>query len=1290
MGINTLTPRYLNLDNDSRIVAPQEMIDALNIRVSADSSGNQGVVKNIKGSTAAAYDTTPFTGENQVIGTYEHEGTNRLFVFVWNSNGHHSIYKMGQGESSFTLAVRSQHITLTNNPLHIDAMVVSGDVFLYFTDGQGEPQKLNVDSGIAINSYPTDGESNVMKLSPLAPQVRYLTDNTRTTNDLLGKSFQFALQYVFRDGEVSAIGEYSDNTVGINTLNDIYSNAEYDAGFNQIKVQISGVVGIGLGTTIPKLRLHYRDVQDNTMYYVGEYTYTELFNEVDFFNDGSYSVVSDSEYNKLQDAVPKVAQSQTISANRLMYGNYKEGFDKETITATLTPTYSAEAIDYAMTETADAGQLTKNVIINTDSIASDLNGVDDVNFVLDYATDRYTYTRSGAQSVTIKNIAETTTQATTIAANIKFRVARTRFLKSTTLTAPSSQADFNTKVAAALDGLTVTNTLGSPVTNQFWAVYPNWNIKWGGTVTQVLSAAVVGNTVVLTQKVSSMSLFTTNIQQDTGGGAGMVDFTGSARFSDSAAAGVAGSVSGFHIHRQGSSAFLNQQTRTFKAGETHSIGLVLEDNLGRTSGVYELGSASVAALGDRLTGERGTASITVTPTTTIANAAFTRFFYVYSGGNTKADFIQYGTAGALKADAAATDLDIKNSNQIYVMLRGLQGSKQSYSQTRDLEYQFTEGDKLVVVSYLDADGIRQYPSNYTWDVNALVTIDTAAQLDGAATSVETGQFITLDNNEDLEGFGLSDIGSSSDLWANDVVFEIYSREKSSTTKIYRSLSPKYAISEINNAKVLTQGNAWYKQRQLNFANGSNTSGLTPKVSYVESKQFSDRDASTDGELGGKPYAVINSEKEQHRISSITYSDPQLADSSQNNLSSFNNSLANFMDYEMNYGGIFGLVDSGDAITLLQSDKVSRVPVNRSILSTGSGAAMVTQTTDVLGLQQHYPINTGINEDRTAFLKADGVVYIVDVTRAKIVAFSGSGNKILSDNNVSSYIETTCSSMLADADGYFVSIGQDRLNNEIIFSLQNLPFTYSKSLILSVGLDKFTTFVNYTSNYYATLGMRSFGFRQAASSEDIPTGQELGVNAVYGNFFGTQYDATLTSVFNSNPTSRKVYNSIGVDATANPSATLSTIDQSVDIPEAAFTAKEGVYYSNVPREEGTSQYVMLGDVSLEADPAISFAHKVNRLPFRMGGDVYKFTGGAFVALAGVSVYRVLTSRSLGMLNAGAVTAGDTLAVKGASVDGDPLRGAYSEVKLTFNDTTAIEVFALSAQTSESGLHHNSQQ
>jgi len=76
MGINTLTPRYLNLDNDSRIIAAQEMIDALNVRVSADEGGNQGVVKNIKGNTdltGGGLAPDNILGVNTIIGCYEHE-----------------------------------------------------------------------------------------------------------------------------------------------------------------------------------------------------------------------------------------------------------------------------------------------------------------------------------------------------------------------------------------------------------------------------------------------------------------------------------------------------------------------------------------------------------------------------------------------------------------------------------------------------------------------------------------------------------------------------------------------------------------------------------------------------------------------------------------------------------------------------------------------------------------------------------------------------------------------------------------------------------------------------------------------------------------------------------------------------------------------------------------------------------------------------------------------------------------------------------------------------------------
>ena len=82
MGINTLTPRYLNLDNDSRIIAAQEMIDAQNVRISADDDGNQGVVKNIAGNVNRTGTGLGYAvGVNTIVGVYEHEGTNRFFVF---------------------------------------------------------------------------------------------------------------------------------------------------------------------------------------------------------------------------------------------------------------------------------------------------------------------------------------------------------------------------------------------------------------------------------------------------------------------------------------------------------------------------------------------------------------------------------------------------------------------------------------------------------------------------------------------------------------------------------------------------------------------------------------------------------------------------------------------------------------------------------------------------------------------------------------------------------------------------------------------------------------------------------------------------------------------------------------------------------------------------------------------------------------------------------------------------------------------------------------------------------
>lgn len=1298
MGINTLTPRYLNLDNDSRIIAAQEMIDALNVRVSADEGGNQGVVKNIKGNTnltGTGLSPATLLGTNTIIGCYEHEASNRFFAFVYNSVGHHSIHELNQGDSTFTKIIESTNIILTvTDTLHIDGMIVDGSLHLYFTNGVDEPQKVNVDHDVALlGTYPaSQNEARVMKVAPYAPTVSISTDSTKKNNELYGKAFQFAMQWVYRDGEVSAIGEYSSPITGLNTLDSLSDSLNYKRQDNKISLGTPfGTLGLGLGSTIPFVRIFYKKPEDNTMYYIGEFEPADLTSGIDFYNDKSYPAVSDSEYNKTTDNVPKSAKAQTIAANRLFYANYKEGFSKADVSATLSVNYAEEGInDDLEVSVVRTGNTQDNIGLNIDTTLVDtLIDGSSIPTTIDFEFSYLVVNELTARGITFFKSDGTTAKEIFPSGDsnndTRLNIMNKKYVKSTSVSA-ATYADYNTNLAAALNGDTFSMDITSGRTSYDatgQSVYDTWSAAFTeGTVSFQISATVnstndgVDLAIIPTSfAVSGTRAWLTDNLLPTSPKNYVTSLSGT--FGSTAADRWMKTIvsENFSTVSSGSA-----QNRTFKSGEGHSIGVVFEDVSGRTSGVYELGSVDVERKSERQ--NKGSASIDVAVTASDLDSAFVNYFYVYSGGNNIADFVQYSVPSAFAKEGTKVEGSVGDT--IYVSLRALQGAENSYNNTNDIGYSYTEGDKLRVISYVD-DENREYPSDFEFEVKGIETIEADSFVLNGATyeeKIHNGQFLALEANLSATGFTYTDVFAGNSDWDKNVIVEIYSPSKETEVKIYYAIEGKYAVANIGTTDNLTEGNAWYKRRALKFATSSTSEEFNQEIFNIESNQYFDGDDITKGRLGGKPYGVLPNEKEYQRVSSLTYSEPQAADAPQLFLSSFNASLANFADYELSYGGIFGLVDMSDSITLLQSDKVSRIPVGRNILSTGSGSGFVTQTSEVLGLQQHYPIEAGINEDREAFLKSNGTVYAVDAVRGKIISLGAGGIKVLSDEGVSSWVEGRSDDMLAAAN-YSVKIGEDRRNGEIVFSLTDSNSAYEKSIVYSAGLGKFTSFVDYTSDFYGTLGNR---FLQIRGNQVY----EAEVNALYSNFFGTQGEAYIKGVFNQTPTSRKVFNSIGVDATQSPSATLSTIDQEVAIPTGAFALKEGVYYSSVPREEGTSQFISLGEVASEADPSITFVNKVNRLPFRMGGDVYKLVGGTLTDLTSVNVSSVTSARVLEMTNAGSVTAGDVLAVKGDAVDGDPLRGAYAEVKVVFSTTSALELFALSAHTSESGLHNNSQQ
>ena len=96
MAIDKLIPQYLNKDEDARLIKSTEMSNAVNVRVSNDADGNQGVLKNVKGNTAIEalrdYDAIPTSGSSRVIGSVASEAGKCIYYFLYNTSSEHGIY----------------------------------------------------------------------------------------------------------------------------------------------------------------------------------------------------------------------------------------------------------------------------------------------------------------------------------------------------------------------------------------------------------------------------------------------------------------------------------------------------------------------------------------------------------------------------------------------------------------------------------------------------------------------------------------------------------------------------------------------------------------------------------------------------------------------------------------------------------------------------------------------------------------------------------------------------------------------------------------------------------------------------------------------------------------------------------------------------------------------------------------------------------------------------------------------------------------------------------------------
>ena len=348
MAIDKLIPQYLNKDEDARLIKGVEMSDALNVRVSQEPDGDRGIIKNVLGNTAIAAsglsEAYP-TGTNSVLGSVASEAGKCIYFFLYNSNGNHGIYHYSHATNTYIKIYENSALNFSLSSFIKADVVINqfGEHLLYFTDNRNEPRKINATKALennydaAINNAATaDNYLTVCKAAPQTPiTFEFLSIEGISSNSLKNNCFQFAYQYVYDDGEVSALSQYSELAVSpTNLAHDITAQNFFEDQNNALRLTLTG-----LQAPIEKIRVFARRNNEGAFFRIDEVSHVVGTQTIDFANDGIYTFLPDQEANKLFDSVPRKAFSQAISNNRLFYGNYLEGFDNIQTRVLIDPLY---------------------------------------------------------------------------------------------------------------------------------------------------------------------------------------------------------------------------------------------------------------------------------------------------------------------------------------------------------------------------------------------------------------------------------------------------------------------------------------------------------------------------------------------------------------------------------------------------------------------------------------------------------------------------------------------------------------------------------------------------------------------------------------------------------------------------------------------------------------------------------------------------------------------------------------------------------------------------------------
>lgn len=342
----------MNTDIDPRFLPDGEYLSADNLRFNSATSHADGSVTNANGNlklTALSFNGTSISPDATCIGAAADSSNERLFWCVHDpSFGVGAVGKLDLilSYNTITLATTYHVIsmdagsgaktTLNFNPDYLMNSMDLVENLLFISDDYNEPRCIDVNksygSPVLNIDEPTLYEDIlVIKKPPYTSPTFDLLKIGDDMNYIEDRFISFAYRYRYANNQYSATSQFSiiafepDNfDFAIESM----LNEGMQNKFNAVSLKFNSGGPLVVGVDIL-----FKDASDSTIKvieklnkkdksYLDDTEYSYLFD-----NSKIFTILLDSEILRLYDNVPIQAKAQTIMGNRLVYGNYKDGFD---------------------------------------------------------------------------------------------------------------------------------------------------------------------------------------------------------------------------------------------------------------------------------------------------------------------------------------------------------------------------------------------------------------------------------------------------------------------------------------------------------------------------------------------------------------------------------------------------------------------------------------------------------------------------------------------------------------------------------------------------------------------------------------------------------------------------------------------------------------------------------------------------------------------------------------------------------------------------------------------------